>query len=361
MNANLRMISTITAKDILDAIKNRNTLANIVVVFLIMLLYSGLPVWERGDSPPNLLIFDAGDSSLVAALKDSAAVKLDEYPSQAAMEERVGRGDEHELGLVIPADYASKLVSGDRVELDGYAVRWVSESAASELISWIEAEIARATDQTITIMLDDNRVDVSPSSSSPVFSASLNVVLALLMIGVGVVPHLMIEEKENKTLDVILASPAESSHIVIAKALTGLLYCLVTVTIVFAFNAAFVAHWELPALVAIAGSLFSVALGLLFGTLFEVKQQLTLWGFVALTALLVPIILSSMSDALPSWLTTVVHWIPTATMAYLFQLSCRQRFPGKLWAGTGPGDRICCAGPSDSDLACATIRQLNDK
>jgi ABC-2 type transport system permease protein len=327
MHSDLRVILAITAKDITDAIKNKNTLANIVMVFLMMVLYSGLPIWERGNESPSLLVFDAGDSSLMAALENIDTIELHAYPSLAAMKERVARGDVQDLGLVIPADYDSRMESGDSVVLEGYVVRWVSDSAASELRSRIETEIAKAVGQTTRIALDENRVDISPGEYGPTFSAALIFVFTILTIGMGVVPHLMIEEKETRTLDAILVSPAESSHLVIAKALTGLFYCLVSVTVAFCFNAAFVVHWGLAVLVAVTGALFSAALGLLFGTLFEVKQQMTIWVFVTLSALLVPTFMSSMSDVLPDWVISLVHWVPPATMAYLFQLSCAANAP----------------------------------
>ena len=78
----------------------------------------------------------------------------------------------------------------------------------------------------------------------------------------------------------------------------------------------------LAVLVALSGALFSTALGLFFGTVFEVKQQMTIWAFSALTALLIPVFMAGMSELLPNSLTRVVHWIPSATMSYLFQLSC---------------------------------------
>ena len=87
-------------------------------------------------------------------------------------------------------------------------------------------------------------------------------------------------------------------------------------------------------LIAVAGSLFTVALGLLLGTIVELAQQLTLWGFVVLSALLLPPFMTIMSDILPDWVSTAIHWIPTVVLVDIFQMSCAKSAP---LAEYGPG------------------------
>ena len=98
---------------------------------------------------------------------------------------------------------------------------------------------------------------------------------------------------------------------VAGKALAGVFYCLVTAAAVFAFNAALIVHWGLAILAAIFGSLFTVSLGLLLGSIFENKQQMTLWGFLLLNVMLVPAFLSIMTDLLPRAVTDLIRWVPT--------------------------------------------------
>jgi ABC-2 type transport system permease protein len=125
----------------------------------------------------------------------------------------------------------------------------------------------------------------------------------------------MVEEKQTRTLDALLVSPARSSHLVIAKALTGLFYCLIAAAVVLAINANLVLHWGLAAAAVILSSLFAVSLGLLLGSAVGAKQVLPIWSMVALTVLLLPLFLAIMKDLLPSAVHTIVAWVPTATMA----------------------------------------------
>jgi ABC-type Na+ efflux pump permease subunit len=332
---NLRIVWAITAKDILDAIKNRNTLANIVIVFLLMAFYQMLPGWTHGSEPPNLLVYDAGHSSLLAALEDSSNVDLYTYRSQQVMKEKLSAGDVIELGLVIPADFDQVLGSGEQPELEGYVIHWASDADASELKSHVEREIAELMGQPVRIKINQERVYPQPESYGRPFLTAVSLLLALTMAGMTVVPHLMIEEKQAKTIDVLRVSPAKSVHMVIAKALTGLFYCLTAVVVVFAFNTALITHWGLAILAAVLGSLFTVALGLLLGTLFEVKQQLSLWGFLLISVLLMPVFLSIIVKALPvpEIVVAIITWVPTVALSRVFQLSCSGSAP---WGEFGP-------------------------
>ena len=67
LRSNLRLIWAITAKDVIDALKNKNALANLVSALFIMVVYSALPSL-RGEAP-MVIIYDRGDSAIVQALE----------------------------------------------------------------------------------------------------------------------------------------------------------------------------------------------------------------------------------------------------------------------------------------------------
>ena len=116
-------------------------------------------------------------------------------------------------------------------------------------------------------------------------------------------------------MDALLVSPARSSHLVIAKALTGLSYCLIAAAIVLAINAGLVLHWGLAIAAVVLSSLFVVSVGLLLGSLVGAKQVLPVWSMVVLTVLMLPLFLAIMKDLLPSAATTIMSWIPTVTLS----------------------------------------------
>ena len=330
LGENLRILWAITAKDLLEAVKNKSSLAFILGA-LVLLAING---WYSGpagaNTPPNLLVYDAGHSSLVAALEGSSAVKLNVYSSQEELERGIRSGDEADLALMIPAGLSQALDSGEEPVLEGYVVPWVSEAAANELASRVENEITRLVGQPVHIHLEGNRVYLQPGAVVPGSAphlASITLLMALTLVGLGVTPHLMFEEKQTRTLDALLVSPASSGQVVLGKALAGLFYSLIITLVVLALHANLITHWG-PALAAvIAGSLFTVAIGLLLGMLFETGQQFTLWAFVILNVLLVPVFLYGERGLLPEAVNAVVAWIPTAALANVFWVSFSARAP----------------------------------
>jgi ABC-2 type transport system permease protein len=263
-----------------------------------------------------VLVYDAGDSDLLAALKRSPNLNVyTGYSSQDQLERKLVSGDIPELALTIPPAFDRALESGEPPMLEGYVQHWVSESDAAQLKARAEEEIARLAGQPVIIHLEGNVLYPSPDSGGRSFLTSLAIVLSVTMIGIGLAPHLMVEEMQTRTLDALLVSPARSSHLVIAKALTGLSYCLIAAIAVLVVNADLVLHWGLAVAAVVLSGLFAVSLGLLLGSLVGAKPVLPIWSMMVLTVFLLPLFLARMKDLLPSAANAIITWIPTVTLS----------------------------------------------
>jgi len=247
--------------------------------------------------------------------------------SRGEMEEYLGGKDIVILGLVLPVDFDQRLASGEAVELDGYTVHWASDAAAAEVQESFETQFSELTGRPVRINIAGNTVHTQKNSRGYPFLASLSVVFATLMVGVSLVPHIMIEEKRTKTLDALLVSPAGPGHIVLGKAVAGLFYCLTASGLALAFNSALVNHWPLAIAASLCGSLFTVALGLLLGSLIESRGQLTLWAWIILVPLLLGVMLSIMVDVLPAGLLTAIQWLPTVALSHALRVSFSDSAP----------------------------------
>jgi ABC-2 type transport system permease protein len=312
----LRIIWAITSKDLLDAVKSKTTLSILLSALFIVVIYQVLPTFERASDLPTVLIYDAGASDLLPALKRSPHLDVyTGYTSQDQLESKLVAGDIPELALAIPPGFDEAMKRGEPPVLEGYVQHWVSDSAAAQLKAAAEEEIAQLIGQPVTINLEGNLLYPTPDSGGRSFLTSLAVLLSVTMIGIGLAPHLMVEEKETRTMDALLVSPARSSHLVIAKALAGLSYCLIAAAIVLAINAGLVLHWGLAVAAVVLSSLFVVSVGLLLGSLVGAKQVLPVWSMVVLTVLMLPLFLAIMKDLLPSAATTIMSWIPTVTLS----------------------------------------------
>ncbi|MFZ5915409.1 MAG: ABC transporter permease [Chloroflexota bacterium] len=327
MRTNLRIVWAIAAKDIGDAIKNKTTLTALLVVLFMIAFYRFMPALENSDPIPNVLVYDAGASSLVEALEGSLQVNLYTYSSQETMVFYLRKGDVPELGLVIAADFDRAVASGQEGVLEGYVMHWVGDEDAQALKTAVEDELIALLGRPVRIELEGHTVYTQKDSTGLGFIAALSAMFATLMIGITTIPHLMIEEKKAKTIESLLVSPAGSGHVVIGKALAGAFYSLILVAVVLIVNAALITHWALAALVSVCGVLFAVAVGLFLGSIVENRMQLNLWAWVFILPLLLPVFLSIMTDLLPEAAIAVMRCIPTVAFSRALRVSFAERAP----------------------------------
>ena len=323
----LRVVWAITWKDILDGWKNKNILANLVVVTLMIVFYKTLPSWEHNIEVPNVLVYDAGKSSLVVALEDSTAVTLYQYDSHQEMERILAKGDIPELGLVIPADFDKSLEAREAVELDGYVVHWVSEEAAEELKQMAEAEITILAGKGVRVNLEGNKVYTQADSTGLAFLASISIIFSVAMVGLLVTPHLMIEEKRAKTIDALLVSPASISQVVVGKALAGLFYVIVAASVVFALNWPGVVHWEMVPLFMLGIGMFSVGVGLVLGSFFERQQDVVVLTMLLIVVFVAALFVSMLGLDIPMVIQGILPWVPSVALAEILRFVFLETIP----------------------------------
>jgi ABC-type Na+ efflux pump permease subunit len=144
------------------------------------------------------------------------------------------------------------------------------------------------------------------------------IVVAVVVVGMSFVPYLIAEERETRTLQVLLVSPASIGQVVAGKALAGAAYCLTGGGVVIALNYLYVVHWEVILASILCGTALAVALGLLLGIL------------IAATFLV------DMAS-----LPAPLRWVPTVAMAHALRLSFAESVPAARLAadlrGAGHG------------------------
>ena len=287
-SAFLRITLSIAVKDIVDAIKNKNIITALFTSLFMIVMYRALPILESKSELPLLLLYDEANSSLTAYLENSPEVEIRTYTSLEAMQEELGNRDIPVLGIFIPTGFEGSLETANPMSLTAYVVNWVTDQKALELKENAEAEISRLIGQKVKVELFPDPVFLAPESDGLGVSAGLSLGFVIIMTGLILIPHLMLEEKKKHTLEVLLMSPASPLHVVIAKALAGLFYCLLGAVVGLIFNYALIVHWGLFILSVLLGSIFTVSLGLLLGVLISDRSQLTLFSWFFILPLFLP-------------------------------------------------------------------------
>ncbi len=339
MNANkwvggLHIVWAIASKDILDSLRNKLVISLILVLGL-MLSFPKALSWILESPRTSVPVYDLGDSRLAAALDDSSQFELRKASSTQELEELLLNTLEPELGLVIPADFDQVLENGGLPELDGY-VAWENRGKASGLKSELEREFAELLGQPVRINVAGNLVYPPPDSALLSSIATITAVTLILVMGLQLVPLLLFEEKQTRTLDALLVSPASIAQVVVGKALAGLFYVLVAAGVVLAVNWTAVVHWEVALLFVIGSGLFAVAAGLVLGSFFDSPQETTGWVAALIVLFVGAMFVDAMELQSSPFVQAMIPWAPSVALVDVLRFSFLQSAPwGEVWANLG--------------------------
>lgn len=320
----MRIIWAIAAKDIVDAVKNRTVITIVLGMAMMMLSAQAFPLLLKLSATPRVIVYDEGTppdgtSPLVSALAEDGRYRITEVHSRQAMEEALANLNAEVLGLIIPSGFEQALESGSEGKLEGLVI-WSRRSAAGELAGEMEQVLETLLQKPVRIVTQGNLVFPPPQGTGS--QGIIATVLSLILVTTGgfLVPYLIFEEKQTHTMDALLVSPAGAADITAGKAVAGIVYCLVAMAVVLAFNYSNFVGWGIVVLAVLVGALLAVGVGLLMGSAFETAQQVGAWSFIPILLLMVPVMLAMMGN-LPPTLASVLPWTPTIALGNLFLLS----------------------------------------
>ena len=319
---NLYIIGSIAAKDIMDAIKNRFVIYQIVAVSIILLSIKGLSFII---APPatQLIIYDAGSSEFSNQIAESPDFNIHQARTPQELQQLLsnfGFGLGPEMGIEIPPDFDQQLQSDDQLSVQGY-VSWANRNKAPRIQSQMESELQALTGKFIQIDLNGNLITPPGDIGLLVSIITMFAVTVILTVGTILVPSLLIEEKQNRTLEALLVSPASIGQVVAGKAVAGAFYVLVTTLIVFLFYWTGIYSWWVAVLFMVGAVLFSTSLGLLFGVLFNNQQEMTGWLSLVMLFVVGSIFIELINLDLPAFLDQLLPWLPPVALARLFWAS----------------------------------------
>jgi ABC-2 type transport system permease protein len=320
-----RAIRTIYLKDLRDALRDARVAVALVTPLVVGLLYNVMLPPERRAEVKLAYTAGAGEIAFVEALRDgvrrSIDLKLTALPDphgvRAAVSDR--RAD---MGLVVPEGAVDAIKAGAAPALA--LVFSSGVTAGGEVVSrqleLLTRELAgQRPPATVTIDVV-RRPDQQPLLFAAVglrtaFVLS-TVVMLLGMISMIVLPMLVAEESEKRTIDALLMV-ASNIDVVLAKGLVGLTYTVAATAILVAITRITIAD---ATLFAAGAALLGIALsgfGLLLGGLFRSAQQVYTWSSLFLIPVFVPAFAAALPD-LPPALAAAIRALPTSEAMRIF-------------------------------------------
>jgi ABC-2 type transport system permease protein len=281
----------------------------------------------------TLVVHDRGESRLLSQLRASPQINLIKAATAEGVRNEVEKS-KAVGGLAIPDTFDADVAAKKQPELTVYVNNKKSSIQQSVLRQVLEQQVL-ALVEPIPARL--NWIDVGKEpGAQPQVGFNLNQMLLPLLLlitfgmsGALVVPLLLVEEKEKRTLDFLLTSPASLSEIVAGKALTGVVYSLLIAGVLLAINHKLIGNWPLTVLTLLLGLILVVAIGLFMGSLFQNTMQVNTWASLVLMVLIAPSF--PMPGGLSATLDTASRLIPTYYLVEALKLSLAGTASAKLW------------------------------
>jgi ABC-2 type transport system permease protein len=321
-----RIVMAIAQKDITDGIKNKNIISLVLTAVFLLVMYRYLPAITDSIEEPYLAVYDTGESIWVEQWDQATDFQLRSRDTVEELKFFLSNLDMISLGLVLPADFDSQVGSTQTLTLTGYVAHWAEPADLAELTTFFDQRLSEITDQPIQITISDEYAYPDPNTKGPGFLASIAVAIISTMAGVMILSHLILEERQTKTLDMLRVSPASYLHLAVAKLIAGSFFGLILGAVALYANAYLVLHWPAAIVVVVLAIIFNTAMGLLIGTFIHSKQQLTIWSMVILNIMLIPAFLEIMDDIFPAAVISVFQWNPAVAVTHGMRISYAQTF-----------------------------------
>jgi ABC-2 type transport system permease protein len=313
----------IASRDIVDALRNKSTRTNIILMMGMVVFFFWASTVRPWDKSIEVAVYDEADSGLfegTIALSDGYEIRFIDVSSQEQMQRNMRF--EH-WGLVVPVDFEETLDLDNEPVLSAY-VLWRFRGEVAELETLYSSKFSELFDRPVRIEIGDNIIVPDPNIETT--SVNAHILFATFFMAISFVPFLMMEEKQAKTMDALLVSPASAGQVVLGKALAGSFYVLLAGGLFFALNWIYITNWWLALLAFFCSALFSIGLALLAGSYVNSQQQMSFWMLPLIFVLIIPAFFSQEPN-LAAGLKAVIDWIPTSAIVEIFQFAISNSAP----------------------------------
>ncbi|MCB2213772.1 ABC transporter permease [bacterium] len=320
---NLGIIFAIAWKDILDGWKNKVVLTGVFTALALVLLYRYLPDLTRGSDPPILIVLTQNEA-LAEGLYTLPDVDVRADENEDDYFNHLRDLEDPGLGIILNEDTNAT----DPLRIEGHYPFWMNPEQLVELTATVESNLTALLDRPVMINTTGRPVYplMDTYAFGKTFMASAGLLVGIIIMGLTMAPQLIQEEKQARTLQAVLVSPATFSQFIIGKAIAVCFYTLLTTAISLIFVGRLVLNGPLL-LLALALAMPAVILpGILFGTLVETKQQYAIWLWVIIIPTLLPLFLSVIRILPPNWML-VVDWWPTVALSRLLRAGLTYQAP----------------------------------
>ncbi len=248
-----------------------------IVAPLAFTLVATLAFGTLFSEKPELGIFDRGDSQLVMMAQGLDSINTSEYESIDDLRQATESGAV-DMGIVLPIGFDNAITQGETVPIEAYI--W-GESLAKDRVTLpiaIADLVRELTGQEVPVEIES--IILGEEAGAP-WSERLLPFLVLLGVFFGglMLPSTsLIDEKQKKTLEALIISPASIGEIFIAKGILGITLSIVMGVAILLLNQAFGSNSLLLIGVLLLGAIMAAEIGLICGAFIkDITTLFTVW------------------------------------------------------------------------------------
>lgn len=303
----LRTILAIARKDAIDILLNKSMVTVLILPIMFALLFLFMGKLVTGHTT-NILVYNPGQSAVVQVVsKAFDQVSITEANAPADVTAAFGpngssKDASYDVGLIVPANFEHALQAGSHPQVDLYLN---GNNITTQNSALIQAAIINYSRQAASPQLPVALATamINPPSSTnfgnliSTFYGAVTL-LTSLIVGSSLMPGLLIEEKERKTLRMLMVTPASFTDVILGKLLVVLGYQLLLSLIALAIVDGFTGQVPLVLLYTLLGSCLSLAIGLLLGGTLQTASTAGAIGGMLSLIYVVPAVFSGPLGAL---------------------------------------------------------------
>ncbi len=320
---NPAVIMAIVRKDMLDVIRNRHTLIAMLTPLFLAVLYWVMSVALSIDTT-TLVLYNPGNSALVSkeTLPGNTQWTIIPAPSADAVRAMVDNNTQNAaVGIVLPPDTDAVLRGGGHpaVQVYFHGAKYSDFSQELLLAQLVSAgqqisgqpPLLQLTPTVLRATPEQQAGDKGMSRLAAAFGM-VTLLVGLLSTGLLLVPSLLVEEKEKKTLRMILSAPASYADVVLGKLLVGLIYTLLLGAVLLAISRIPLDAMPQVIYFGLLGALLFLLCGLLVGIVSKTGGEVNTYGTVIFLLALVSIIFAMPGlELAQGWLGTLLRLLPS--------------------------------------------------
>ena len=298
---NLRRIWILLKKELVAGPKNFFFIFAVVVPVVTSLMIT-LVFGDLFSGKPRIGFVDHGDSQLVDNLMSAEFLVGRMYESVDEMKTAVSTGA-IDIGLVLPDEFDTRLRASERTDLGVYVYGQSLLKNRIIIAGWLGDAMVEISGRSIPVSVEP--IPLGENSSAWYERMVPLLVLMAVVLGGSIVPaSSLVEEKQNRTLGALTATPTSLNDIFLAKGLLGLVVSITMGVVTLLLNQATGNQPMLLIVVLFLSAILAATFGILLGSL--TKDINSLFAIVkASGALLYAPALIYLFPDLPQWIAKI--------------------------------------------------------